>query len=99
MGAWERDSGVFYCRRASPSAQATSVCEAMGARMRHQPYCVVDIGSPTPPVALGRIAIGLLNRATQPLRGADDQVWLCLCGEFYHQRERRMQLIGSGVLH
>jgi asparagine synthase (glutamine-hydrolysing) len=74
------------------------ILERMGRAMRHRPYAVVDTASPTPTVGLGRLGIGLINRATQPARGPDGRVWLCLAGELYHQTALRAELVRAGLL-
>jgi asparagine synthase (glutamine-hydrolysing) len=91
-------SGLFgYCNGVGRTA-ALPVVEQMGQVIRHQPYHVIDIAAPTRYVALGRHAIGVFNRAPQPVSGAGGQVQLTLCGEFYHQRERRAALVRAGKL-
>src|SRR5689334_20055135 len=70
----------------------------MGRAMLHRPYHVVETATPTPSVGMGRLAIGLLNRAAQPVRSADGRVWLCLAGELYHQQARRAELVRDGAV-
>lgn len=91
-------SGVFGYLSASSHTLAWPVVEQMGARMQHQPHFVVETDAPAPQAALGRIGIGIFNQAPQPVRSADGQVWLWLCGEFYHQEQRRAALVSAGVL-
>jgi asparagine synthase (glutamine-hydrolysing) len=68
----------------------------MAQRMRHQSYHHTETFAPAPGVALGRLHIGMFNRATQPAKTANVQVWLC--GEFYHQTARRAELVRQGAL-
>jgi asparagine synthase (glutamine-hydrolysing) len=90
-------SGVFgYVGTGAESGPL--VVERMGRALLHRPYHVVETAAPTPSVGMGRHAIGLLNRAAQPVRSADGRVWLCLAGEFYHQQARRAELVRDGAL-
>lgn len=82
-------SGVFgYCFCSDP-ADATPVAEQMAARLRHLPHHRTCIASPARHVSLGRIGIGIFNAGPGPTRSADRHVSLFLCGEFYHQKDRR----------
>jgi hypothetical protein len=87
-----RVSGVFGYLGQLSTERAGPVAERMGARMRHQPYHVVETAAPAADVALGRLGIGIFNRSPQPVRSGDGQVWLWLCGEFYHQQARQAGL-------
>ncbi|MBI5302410.1 MAG: hypothetical protein HY868_09745 [Chloroflexi bacterium] len=80
----------------SNSRDALVVAERMAQRVRHQPYHMTETCAPTPGVALGRLSIGVFNRAAQPAIGEQVRVWLC--GEFYHQAARRAELVRQGEL-
>jgi asparagine synthase (glutamine-hydrolysing) len=96
---WGRSvSGLFGYLSGTGTEPASQVAERMGARMRHQPYYVIESTAPFPNVALGRLRIGVFNREPQPLRSRDGQVWAWLCGEFYHQQGRRAELATVGAL-
>lgn len=82
-------SGVFgYCAGPDP-ADATPVAEQMAARLRHLPHHRTCVTSPARNVSLGRMGIGIFNGGPGPTQSADGLVSLFLCGEFYHQRDRR----------
>jgi asparagine synthase (glutamine-hydrolysing) len=91
-------SGLFGYLAGPRGSPALPVVERMGRRMRRRPYQVVEVAAPSEAVALGRLGIGIFNRSPQPVRSADGQVWLWLCGEFYHQQARRAALAGAGSL-
>ncbi len=94
-------SGLFgYMGPASP---AVEVAGRMGAAVRHAAgqyaaHPVVDVAPAGTRGALGRIGIGIFNRAAQPAVGAGGLVQLFLCGEFYHQQSRRSALVRAGLL-
>jgi hypothetical protein len=54
-------SGLFGYLGDTRTEPASQVVERMGARMRHQPYYVIESAAPLPNVALGRIGIGIFN--------------------------------------
>jgi asparagine synthase (glutamine-hydrolysing) len=91
-------SGVFGYLENDGATSALRCAQDMAARMRHHPYYVTDVGSPCERVALGRVSIGRLNSAPQPLCSHDGAVWLCLTGEFYHQSARRAALVEAGAI-
>lgn len=89
-------SGIFgYCGR---TGDAGAIAAGMAARLVHLPYHATRVVSPAPHVAIGHISAGILNRSPEPVQSADGRIRLLLCGEFYHQAERRSGLIRSGVL-
>jgi asparagine synthase (glutamine-hydrolysing) len=85
-------SGIFGYLGRQGNPPARSAVGRMALRMRHQPYYVVETASPAEDVVLGRIGIGIFNRASQPVQSVDSRVRLWLCGEFYHQQARRQHL-------
>jgi asparagine synthase (glutamine-hydrolysing) len=91
-------SGVFGYVTVVASTPALAVVEQMSKRIYRQPYFVVDMASPVANVALGRVGLGLLNQAPQPVTTSEADVWLCLRGEFYHQQARRTRLVQAGRL-
>lgn len=92
-------SGVFgYLGTLAPEP-IHDVILRMGQQMRHLPHQQVDQVALSTDVALGRLHIGKLNQQTQPVRSRDGQVWLCLVGEFYFQRELRHALVREGLLN
>ncbi len=74
------------------------IAQRMGARMCHTPRMRTDAAQVAPDGAIGRISIGLLNAAPQPVRAGDDGCALWLCGEFYHADEQRRALVHAGLL-
>ena len=89
-------SGIFgHFGGAAPALEAV---RRMGALMRHNPRLVSEAAAAGPAGALGRIGLGRLNRAPQPVAAADGAVQLYLCGEFYHQERRRTALAQAGAL-
>ncbi|MCC7368645.1 MAG: hypothetical protein IT306_09490 [Chloroflexi bacterium] len=70
----------------------------MAESMRHRPYHQAHVVAVDDGIALGRISIGILNRASQPARSHDGQVSLWLCGEYYHQARLRAALVNEGRL-
>jgi asparagine synthase (glutamine-hydrolysing) len=64
---------------------APTTLARMGARMRHHTYQQLDSAPAGRAGALGRLGIGLLNAAPQPVASPDGLVVLVLCGEFYHR--------------
>ncbi len=91
-GAGSADNG------AAPEEMVRTVACAMGARMCHTPRQQADCASISATGALGRISIGLLNRAPQPVTAGDGACSLWMCGEFYHQEARRSALARQGLL-
>lgn len=92
-------SGVFgYCDDGRAEHQALAIVDRMAGRMRHQAYFVVRTAAVEPAVALGHLGLGIINAIPQPIRSRDGRTWLCLAGEFYHQEDRRRELIRTGCL-
>jgi asparagine synthase (glutamine-hydrolysing) len=91
-------SGIFGFLDSSRSELALPMAHHMSARMRHHAYFTSSHASPLPELALGRIGIGIFNAEPGPVRSADGEVWLYLCGEFYHQQQRRAFFVASGAL-
>jgi asparagine synthase (glutamine-hydrolysing) len=77
---------------------ATPVAHRMGAVMRHDERLGVEIVPTEPRGAIGRIGLGLLNQSPAPARASIGQVQLLLCGEFYHQEQRRTTLMQRGAV-
>ncbi len=91
-------SGIFGYISAAPDESALRVAESMGARMRHLDHQIVDVSVVARGVALGRLGIGIFNRASQPVVDPSGCVCLVLCGEFYHQDVQRRVLEQDGSL-
>jgi len=91
-------SGIFGILNPALQADALTTAKRMGDQMRHHEYYTVEATSPDPGVAVGRIGIGIFNRAPQPHRSADGQVWLWYTGEFYHEARRRSELEREALL-
>lgn len=70
----------------------------MGRTMRHSERLKIEIAQSSSSGALGRLGLGLLNKASQPVVGANGHVQLFLCGELYHQDQRRRALVEAGAL-
>lgn len=77
-------SGVFGYIGRPGSGSALDIVTRMGERMCHAPHQAADSTLVGPSIGLGRISIGIFNRAPQPRRSSDGQVSLWLTGEFYH---------------
>ena len=92
-------SGLFGCSSNSQIDSLRVIVEQMGEQMRHQPYSMVETASPAPTVGLGRLGIGIFNRTPQPAVSPDKRVQVWLCGEFYHQAERRAEMVRRGELN
>jgi asparagine synthase (glutamine-hydrolysing) len=61
---------------------------AMGQVMKHRPWYQVECYyDETQNIGLGRIGIGIFNKATQPVCNADQTVALVMAGELYNQDE------------
>ncbi len=80
---------------AQPAVEAAA---CMGAAMRHSARLLVEQAPAGKVGALGRIGLGIFNRGAQPLSAAGGQVLLTLCGELYHQQQRREALVRAGLL-
>ena len=89
-------SGVFAAVTPQFQKPALDVGQAMLAAMRHLPHQQGDYGAFADGVTLGRIHIGRMNRAPQPVQ--QGPITLCLTGEFYVQHERRAMLMREGRL-
>jgi asparagine synthase (glutamine-hydrolysing) len=77
---------------------ASRVLAHVAQRMCHQPYHIFDSRILAPNVGIGRLSIGVFNRAAQPAMNGAANVAVWLCGEFYHQAERRAEMIRQGEL-
>jgi asparagine synthase (glutamine-hydrolysing) len=89
-------SGLFGCVDSAQTTGAAAIVAAMAQRVRHHAHHTTETYAATAWCAAGRLHIGIFNQAPQPVHNA--QVLLWLCGEFYHQQERRAALVRQGVL-
>src|SRR5207344_122692 len=87
-----------YCGDERTDHSALTIVDRMAGRMRHQRYLVIRTSAVEPTVGLGHLGLGIINAASQPIRSRDGRTWLCLAGEFYHQQDRRRELIRIGRL-
>ncbi|MBL8155280.1 MAG: asparagine synthase [Anaerolineae bacterium] len=77
-------SGIFGVIDPDGTVDIPSRLTAMGAAMTHQDWYVSETYSdPRDRVGLGRIGIGIFNRATQPLWNADHTAAIFMAGEFH----------------
>lgn len=92
-------SGLFgFCSQIDRS-DIEAILAHMGQAMRHQPYFIVESKAIHPKVGIGRVGIGIFNRQPQPAQDPERAVALWLCGEFYHQDQRRAEWVRGGLLH
>jgi asparagine synthase (glutamine-hydrolysing) len=91
-------SGLFGYLSPEPPRPVLELAQAIGQRLVHRPWQRLETAAPDPRVGLGRLASGVFNPAPQPVRSADGQIALWLCGELYHQAARRAALVRSGAL-
>lgn len=91
-------SGVFGHVGAPGGDVSRDILTRMASSLCHYPWHVVETSMPDPTVAVGRMGIGVFNRATQPVRSADGAISLWLSGELYHQQDLRTSLAASGSL-
>lgn len=75
-----------------------AVVRRMGRLMRHNDRLRTHEVQLAPYGAIGRIGLGLLNPAPQPVTAAAGMVQLFLCGEFYHHQAPRSRFVRSGAL-
>lgn len=91
-------SGIFGYWSPGQAVSSAVVVEQMATRLRHLPHMVVETAAPNPELAVGRLGIGIFNRAQQPYRDAAAEVWLWFTGELYHQHQRRTALVRDGAI-
>lgn len=90
-------SGLFGIISSSPLTDVPNFLESAARRMAHRNWMESSQWcDSTATVGLGRLGIGIFNRAPQPLTSPDGQVVLFFCGELYQSRELAGQLAMSG---
>lgn len=78
-------SGIFGIVDTTGSNQK-NLLATMGQVMSHRPWYQVDYYcDETQGIGLGRIGIGIFNKATQPIWNADKTVALVMAGELYNR--------------
>jgi len=88
-------SGLFgYV--ADPGVDAPAIVSRLGDALRHTTRHEIEITAAAPGVAVGRRSVGVLGHGVASVRANGAVVWLC--GEFYHQRDRRDRLARAGWL-
>ncbi|HOQ60014.1 MAG TPA: asparagine synthase-related protein [Vicinamibacterales bacterium] len=90
-------SGIFGVLGRPGGDRSREIVGAMADTLRRRPWHLTETSLPEADAALGRQSIGVFNRLPQPVQHAAG-VSLWLCGEFYHQRERRGRLASEGRL-
>ena len=80
-------SGVFGIIDPTRAAEAGGWAATVGAQLSHRAWMVAEHwADPTLNLALGRLGLGIFNRAPQPVWNAARTVALVMAGEFYTAR-------------
>src|SRR5438132_1378012 len=89
--------GIFGLAGLNFPANARETFGAMAARMKHFPWYLEDhyVGDAAG-IALGRVALGFVNNATQPAWNEDRSLLAVMDGELYDAAEQCRRLTALG---
>lgn len=87
-------SGVFGIIAPNQSLDLKRQLQAMGQVMTHHDWQVVETYADTE-VGIGRVGIGIFNKAMQPVWNQERTLAICMAGEFFDTEALKRQLTGD----
>ena len=91
--------GVFAIVDGTPGAAVSDLLTRMLQRAVHQPWYVVERHADAAAgVALGRVSLGVVDTAPQPVVSADGSLVVVMDGELYNYAAQRRELESSGCV-
>jgi asparagine synthase (glutamine-hydrolysing) len=92
-------SGVFGLADANQGTHLDRTLKQMGEELSHRSwFCTDSSTDQANGVYLGRIGIGVFNKADQPCISEDGRITIFLTGEFYNTEKIKKTLQANGVL-
>src|SRR5689334_17945351 len=89
--------GIFGLACRTPDADIPARHAAMAGRMVHHPWYTVEWHrDEAAGLALGRVSLGFVNAADQPVGNEDGSQLAVMEGEVYDYAERRRELAAAG---